>query len=97
MDRPINIYWGRMMRVFAEYVRRRRHLTLERRRIRDSHNPVELNEDHFRMLFRVSKEIFQYLCRSLGPTLRKRRISGLSVEKQVNIFKDFSLCHYGRV
>jgi hypothetical protein len=65
-----------------------RQESIEKRRLRDAHNPYEfLSDNRFKNKFRLPKECVQELCETLRPRLQRERRHGLSVESQVSLFK----------
>lgn len=59
---------------------------INRHILRDANNPLDLAEDRFRNLFRVSKEVALTLIRSLEVVLKRTRSHGLPVHVIVSTF-----------
>ncbi|XP_030751379.1 uncharacterized protein LOC115878909 [Sitophilus oryzae] len=58
---------------------------VERRALRDVMEPLELPDDEFINLYRISPDMATDLIQALRPHLARQRLYGLSVEKQVLI------------
>ncbi|XP_071439217.1 putative nuclease HARBI1 [Hetaerina americana] len=61
----------------------RRERVLEMKRLRDSMNPFHIADSEFLSVFRLSKDVFGYLCDSLRERLQRQRCHGLAVETQI--------------
>ncbi|KAJ8894577.1 hypothetical protein PR048_007240 [Dryococelus australis] len=52
----------------------------ERKILRGDRDPYDLNEEHFRKVFRYSREISRYLCNTSSPRLNRLKRNGIAVE-----------------
>jgi len=63
----------------------------DRRILREIEDPFDLTDVEFRELYRLTPDLTNDLIDVLAPHLMHTRITGLSVEKQVNNDNSFSI------
>ncbi|XP_046407501.1 putative nuclease HARBI1 [Ischnura elegans] len=73
----------RIQRALVLHIAERRRLTLERRRLRDAHNPFEYEDYIFVNYFRASKEVVIFVSEATENVLKRKNVDGLSVQLQV--------------
>ncbi|XP_071455438.1 putative nuclease HARBI1 [Hetaerina americana] len=67
----------------VEEIFRRQESTMNRRRLRDTANPFEVDDEEFSNYFHVPKAMAMYLCEALEPVLLRTQRRGLAVHVQV--------------